>query len=173
MKLPELSSIAPRSRQPLARRAAGFTLVEVVLVLILLAILALVIIGRLTSPREVEAAAQAATLKNHLRYAQLRAINSGGPAAPDIWGIEKVGDGYRLFRREEDGGLTTFRFPAEESDTVTAPLLEWAGGFSLVGFDYYGRPFTDLIDFTPQAGEIKVAGGAHAVTITRETGFIP
>ncbi|MFH7320809.1 prepilin-type N-terminal cleavage/methylation domain-containing protein [Desulfurivibrio sp. D14AmB] len=172
MKLSELSRVGPRSRQRLPQRVAGFTLVEVVLVLILLAILALVVIGRLTSPREVEAGVQATVLKNHLRYAQLRAINSGGPADHDIWGIEKVGpSGYRLFRQEESE-LTPVALPGGE-DLVEAPLLDWDGGFSRVGFDYYGRPSTDLTNFADQAGSIRVIGGTHAVTITRETGFIP
>ena len=175
MVLSKLLSAAPERSggNQAAIRRRGFTLIEMVAVLVLLGILATVAVSRITGTQEAERNVEIAKLKNHLRYAQMRAMNSGGPEAPVIWGIQKVGgSGYRLFRRESDGTLTPFTLPGENQDTVTTQLLTWDGGFTVVGFDYFGRPSVNLTNFeTPQS--VPVTSGTNSITITQETGFIP
>ena len=65
---------------------AGFTTVEVIAVLLLLAVITAVVVSRY-STGTVDAVASADKLKVHLRYAQMRAMNS------DVtWGVRvKIG----------------------------------------------------------------------------------
>ena len=56
----------------------GFTLLEIIAILVILGILAVVVVSRTTS-MNAEVYAGADTLKTHLRYAQILAMNTNPP----------------------------------------------------------------------------------------------
>jgi len=144
----------------------GFTLFEILVVLILMGILAAVAMARATNTAADEVAA-ANNLKAHLRFAQIQAINS------DIsWGIYASGGGYALFK---DGDTNnTFLLPGENSKIVR-PSKVSIPSFT-VSFDEWGRPY-EVADpgaagASPANSEITISIGSQTITITPETGFI-
>jgi len=144
--------------QPKFRFNPGFTIIEVVVVLILLGVLAAVAVARFTDTGAAERAA-VDRLKVHIRQAQGLAMNSGTP-----WGVNAVGGSYHL--RNADGKQ---RFPGEDDDDIDFPS-EVSATFT-VYFDSWGRPCSDQDCNTPISSAITAINSR--VTITPETGFIP
>ena len=87
----------------------GFTLFEIIMVLLLLGLVSYFAATRLFSDDIPTQAAELELLKNHLRYAQSRAMNS-----ESSWGI-KFGSStrYWLFKGTEED--TVIRLPGVES----------------------------------------------------------
>ncbi len=148
---------------PERRASRGFTLLEVIVVLILLGIMAAVAIPRLTDTGAAERAA-ADKLKVHLRQAQGMALNS------DLsWGIQAAGGSYFFFH---GGDITNkARLPGEEEE------IPFPGGLApafTVSFDGWGRPYNvaDPAGNAPATSNITIAIGADTITIIPETGFI-
>ncbi|WP_051434362.1 prepilin-type N-terminal cleavage/methylation domain-containing protein [Desulfonatronum lacustre] len=140
----------------------GFTLMEVIVVIILLGILAVVAVVRF-SGTDAEDVAAANTLKTHLRYAQIRAM-----ADVVYWGIEiETSNKYVLIR--ETGGVPNL--PGESE-----PYLENipANISPLTTFRFSpgrGQPIDSGGNVMGNDQTISV--GTQAITITQETGFIP
>ena len=143
-------------------RQSGFTLFEIVMVLLILGVISYFVATRLFSPDAPTQGAELELLKNHLRYAQSKAMNS-----EMSWGI-KFGTTtrYWLFN-SVDGENAVKRLPGVE----TADAVMQLGAVQVtpppgnkVTFDYFGSPGTTTITISTTAGTI---------TITRNTGFIP
>ena len=66
----------------------GFSMIEMVIVLIVMAIMASYIMFRGTAGNDL--IAQAEILKSHLRYAQIKAMNDTDVNVPGGWGIQLV-----------------------------------------------------------------------------------
>lgn len=139
----------------------GFTLFEIIMVLLLLGVVTYFATTRLFSDDAPTQAAELELVKNHLRYAQSRAMNSDSS-----WGI-KFGSStrYWLFKGTEEN--TVIRLPGAESADgamllgsiqVTPP----SGG--KITFDSFGSPGSATIVLPTTAGNI---------TVTKNTGFIP
>ncbi|MFO8090499.1 MAG: prepilin-type N-terminal cleavage/methylation domain-containing protein [Desulfatiglandaceae bacterium] len=146
----------------------GFTLIEVVVVLILVGVLAAVAVSRVTDTGAAERAA-ADSLKAHLRQAQGLSLNSD-----TVWGVQASGGSYHLFyvNVDEDTNTTTVvtqRFPGEDADDIDFP--SGVSATFTVYFDGWGRPCSDQSCDTPITSAITAIGSR--VTITPETGYIP
>lgn len=138
----------------------GFTMIEVIAVLIILGIISAVFIVRGMGTEAVKLQAEVDTLKGHLRYAQYLAIND---ISPTKWGINLADSYYTLVKNASGDGVTftsPFSLPNESSATHSfAPITATS---ATVLFDEWGSP-----DIT------SLAFGGQSVTITAETGFIP
>ncbi len=155
------------------RNKSGFTVIEILSVLAVLGILAAVAVSRMSHQDDMEIRIQTQNLKAHLRYAKLKALNSGSPDNPVIWGIESDGSHYWLFKREDGVEESPYRLPGEENDTVPEDAL----GLSpfVIGFDYYGRPLSDPSDpdgsLWTENGQIETGPGV-SLTVIKNTGLI-
>lgn len=137
----------------------GFTMIEIVAVLIILGIIAAVAISRGLSVNDVTAQSEVETLKGHLRFAQSRAMNELSPVK---WGIQANGSSYTLVRNL-NGDNTTFDSPSHlpgESSAIHTTTLSGAGSGTVL-FDDWGNPTVTVITFV-----------GRSISITPNTGFI-
>lgn len=141
----------------------GFTMIEMVIVLIVMAIVATFILVRAT-PGSIDLIAQTEILKSHLRYAQIRAMNDD--TVP--WGIRIPDAGsYLLYR---NNAQATSLLPGENAQTHTLPtgIIVTAGFGSTYNFDAWGSPGTSTLTITLSQGSTT-----NSITITKNTGYIP
>ena len=140
---------------------AGFTMIEVITVLLLLGILVVGAVARLGGVTDTaQNTSDIDRLKSHLRYAQIRALNTMG-----VWGVDFTGGSYNLYR---DGDATVYSFPGEENSDIEKPTSITYAGY--VSFDEWGRPYTSQGTGTPLTA---TPSGLSSITITPETGYIP
>lgn len=163
------------------RKESGFTIIEIVVVLIVMSIITAFSISRGINPR-TDLNIQTEVLKTHLRHAQARALNSNIP-----WGIRTnaAGDIYWLFQYQNPT-ITIINLPGEDNSTVSLTpegITITAGTYS---FDSRGRPYytsetgepaaagTDLLTLgADQVITLLKSGETQTITITKSTGFIP
>lgn len=141
------------------RNCRGFTIIEIVVVLIMIGILSAVAIARAmdNTPNEIAAAN---ALKAHLRFAQAQALNSD-----KVWGVEYVSsNSYRLYYIDNDETPTRVSalLPGETSDPLVLSRVTIGTEDFDVSFDSWGRP----------TGNASINIGDQTVTITPDTGFI-
>ena len=157
------------------RGRRGFTTVEVIAVLVIIGVLTAMIAARYWGPSIYSTQSVAEELKNHLRFAQTRAMNSNV-----IWGVNFVDSThYTIFK---DGDTThTVTPPGVSSNTVDISnqgvSLGGIAAGDVVSFDDWGIPYTNAAGTTPQSGtrSITVSGGGQTATIQiiQNTGYIP
>jgi prepilin-type N-terminal cleavage/methylation domain-containing protein len=148
------------------RRCRGFTLIELVVTILIVAIVAAVAISRIFSANPVELSSQIDKIKSHLRYAQMRSMNDNL-----IWGIHFSGTEYSLFR---NGDITdTIQLPGEDSVTVSLPQGD--NSTVTVTFDTWGRP-SESPSASPLSAidlSLKMGGKSGAITVYKNTGYVP
>lgn len=141
----------------------GFTLIEVIAVLIVLGIVSAVVISRVSGIDEAKLQAEIDTLKGHLRYAQSLAMNEIPPVK---WGVQINAATFTLVRNETGDDVTfdsPYNLPNESSATHTFENGISASAATVL-FDEWG---------SPGATSITVTMGGKSITITANTGFIP
>ena len=163
--MPELRHYASPSAakgDPTLRWAAGFNLLEMLVVLLLIGVLSAVVVSRYPSIARYDLASETETLKGHLRYAQLRAIS--GMAT---WGIQLANTQYTLVR---NGATAPFNLPGENSPvhTLSAGISISSGSGTLISFDSWGSPGVANLSVTLNSGT-----EARTIVVGRNTGFIP
>jgi MSHA pilin protein MshC len=139
----------------------GFTMIEMVMVLIVLAIVGAVIAYRPTTTSN-DLIAQTEILKSHLRYAQIRAMND-----TVSWGIHIPDAGsYILYK---NNAQATSQLPGETAQTHTLPTdVIITSGVATYNFDEWGSPGTSTLTITLSQGTT-----ISNITITKNTGYIP
>lgn len=151
----------------------AFTILEVLIVLTLIAVFAAIAVARQPST-QVTLKAQKLALEAHIRYAQMRAMNSDSR-----WGIaiDPNNDQVYWLFEEIDTDTTQQRLLPGE-DGITVDLAAKGISISISGtnsflFDDWGRPlsggayFMDDIDLFLQKDE-----GSETLVVTAETGFV-
>jgi prepilin-type N-terminal cleavage/methylation domain-containing protein len=158
----------------------GFTLIEIIGVLVVMGILAAIIISRAMSTTSTNRIAQESVIRNHIRYAQAAAMKQG-----TIWGVKCDGADYWLFRTNDPDTTANQRaLPGEENAKVSLAVKKIAMSTFTVFFDGSGRPYTAYTNTatnTPvtTANPLSItvnsvpAGAAVTFDITPETGFMP
>ena len=141
---------------------AGFTMIEVVAVLLILGIIAAVVTVRISDTTTYDLSSQREAVKAHLRLAQARAMSTSSP-----WGIHFASSKtYYLF--QGDGSTTPVQLLGEDTATVSLTTKKSSLTISSaplrITFDTYGSPGTTTITIATNGGNI---------TVTKNTGFIP
>jgi MSHA pilin protein MshC len=156
----------------------GFTLVEIIAVLVVLGVLAAVVINRAMSTTTTNRIAQESVVKNHIRYAQAMAVKQGA-----IWGIKCDGTDYWLFINDPNTVTNQRALPGEANAKITLADKNISMSAFTVFFDTIGRPYTVYTDTTTNtpvsaANPISItmdsvpSGVAVTFGITPETGFM-
>lgn len=144
----------------------GFTLIEVIVVLVTLGILATVVINKDYVSREVPDKGKAEALKAHLRYAQGHAITYMEILRFEF--LDFYDGAYHEYALTDITGFEPVYLPGDIPDDLPMTSTQ-----NPVYFNMYGQPVA--IDGTPLAGDITVTAGQYiisTITITQETGFI-
>jgi prepilin-type N-terminal cleavage/methylation domain-containing protein len=162
-------------------RDKGFTLIEMIFVLIVLFIVAAVFMSRYASTGTNELMIETDGLKTSLHYAQMKAMNDTVDSAPLGWGIFPNSASYTLVKSvltatsnlAADKPLThpgdTHRLATGVSVAITA------GGVAIVAFNEWGAPID--ASGVPVTGNItltltKSGESAAHITVIKNTGFI-
>ena len=155
------------------RNQHGFTLIEITVVLLLMAIIAAYAIGRSISTGQIDLAGQTDKIRNQIRYVQATAMKQSGA----IWGVISNGNQYWMFKNNTG---TPEIIPGERNAQIT---LADVGIDSLtiftLFFDRFGIPYTAYVDATNNAPlgnplSIIVSSGTQSRTIRviPETGLV-
>ena len=166
-----------RIRQ-LLRRQGGFTFIEIISVLLILGVISYFVATRLFMDDTPTQRGEFELFKNHLRYAQSRAMNS-----EDVWGI-KCGTSKRCWLfKWADGVDTVKRLPGVESSDGVLEMtsVQISGTPIVVACDAFGTPCSpggatcSPLTTSPSISVLAAAGGSTVgtITVTKNTGFIP
>ena len=144
------------------RNNHGFTLIEIIAVLIVIGILASVTAVIFSSMDEHNLATEVEILKSHLRFAQSRAMSDNVS-----WGIAFSGNSYTLQR---NGIMSTSNLPNDNSSTHILKGEVTVNSTSAVTFDQFGSliPLDTGINII-----LSDDDNSHTITVTPNTGFIP
>jgi prepilin-type N-terminal cleavage/methylation domain-containing protein len=168
------------------RNQKGFTLIEITVVLVMMAIISAYVIGRSVSSEQIDLAAQTDRIRNQIRYANSMAMKR----SDRIWGIkcDTNTDQYWLFsvpipvtagdENEADNQIT---FPGERNkkNSLADLRIDDMTGFTLF-FDRIGKPYNAYTDEgdpsnVPLSNDLVItvyAGGqTRNITVIPETGL--
>lgn len=141
-----------------SRDRRGFSLVQVIAVLLVLSVIAVVVAMRqdITS---IDVYREAEIVRAHLRYVQ--AVAMGHNTA--TWGVSFASGSYTLLK---DGSAAALQFPNETGSTrvLSSGLSFTSGAGTVVTFDEWG---------TPGVSDVAIVlGGIETIRIRGNTGFI-
>jgi len=140
----------------------GFTLIEVISVLILIGIISVVMIARMSNTADYDLASQLEAVKAHLRLAQSRAMSWNKSCGVNF----NSQTTYYLF--DASAPDTPVQMLGEKNATVDLvdkdSTLKITSAPQVITFDAYGSPGTATVTVATNGGNI---------TITKNTGFIP
>lgn len=157
---------------------SGFTLIEVIAIVIVMSIITAFVVGRVADNKP-ELIAQKEVLKVHLRYAQSRSMNS--TLDYGIQSDNTGGDTYWLFSYN---GIISVRinFPGEQLNHIDLSALGLSMDDNIiVCFNSKGIPYTDFNtdNVANRQNEdrtltLSTSSGSdsESITITENTGFI-
>ena len=116
------------------KKFSGFTLLEIIVVLLVLGIVSTVVVSRYVNANaDARDAALMAKIRSHLRYARNASMNSDA-----TWWINFNSGSYTLNKRDAAGTSTIAVFPGEGEPVVDLP--DGFGPNTSVYFDGWGRP---------------------------------
>jgi MSHA pilin protein MshC len=153
---------------------SGFTILEIVAVLLVLSVVSAVVVSRQRLP-SLHVNTWADRVRCQLRYAQTRAMTSDS-----VWGLTFNGNSYALFRNGNAADLV--QLPGEPAALVTLPV-GLTVPLAVVAFDTWGAPYLDAAATTVQppgppraivlSSSLSAPSETQSITITPGTGFIP
>jgi prepilin-type N-terminal cleavage/methylation domain-containing protein len=161
---------------PKHEKAQGFTLIEVIAVLILIAIVSVVVLSRGTSTSQADLKANAEALKGHIRYAQMRAMNADVAGCNASFGMVISGGSYYMFSNCSTASKVVLP-GAESSAGITLPSgMTVTPAPTTFSFDKWGRPYPSS-NGTGSGSTIPLtinySGLSEPINIRNNTGFAP
>ena len=164
----------------------GYTLVEVTVVLVIIAIISMIIITR-SRDLSTGLISQTEIMKTHLRYAQTLAMSAGGS---DVFGIRCSAspNEYWLFKgTDPDSNVMSLTddaaYDIDNDDRLDLAQKDIQAGAFTVFFDHRGIPYsayTDETSNTPLSPDLTISvtptgevSPVETITVTELTGFIP
>jgi len=161
------------------RNNHGFTILEIVVVLVLISVIAAAVFTRSITTDQINFVGQVDKIQSHIRYARSLAMKHGQADNSERWGIFCTADYYWLFHWKQGGDEgTPIKFPGEENDIITLSDLGLNMSFFLLYFDKFGKPY-EMNDLNYLVDELKINVSAAAdasqkkiIAITPETGLV-
>ena len=151
----------------------GFTLLEVIAVLILIAIISAVALSRGNAVKQSTLYTFAAELRANLRYVQNNSM-----ATQSICSLIFNGNSYKF----QDGDNTDQILPGQDQLSISAPSgVNMAPTSATIAFDYWGRPGANKTDndddgLLDDSASINItlsnSDDSITLAITQETGYI-
>jgi type II secretory pathway pseudopilin PulG len=148
----------------------GFTLLEVLVILTLIAFLTVVVVSMFQDRDGARHITTGDILAAHLRYVQMRSMDSGAS-----WGIQYNNsngqNAYWMFRHPS---ADPHPLPGESDDRVNlvSGITVGPGDFTL-RFDDWGRPIANLPFVDGQLSlSLTMAGKSLPLTISANTGYV-
>lgn len=148
----------------------GFTLIEIISVLVIISIIAAIAVVKMSSTSDYDVISQVEVVKTNMRLAQSRAMNSSR-----VWGINfSSASTYSMF--QNGNTVNVVRIPNQGADNVTLPAgMTITTG--IVSFDAWGKPYTDAAGTAAQNATRTLtltnkSGDYRTISITQNTGFI-
>ena len=155
------------------RSQYGFTLIEIVVVLVLMSIISAYVIGRSAGTEQVDLVGQTDKIRNQIRFAQSFAMKRSDA----IWGIKCQSNQYWMFK---DTTATQEIIPGERLTPINLAAISISMDDFELYFDRMGKPYTAYTDEStntpvgPADLVINLSGGGQSRTITviPETGMV-
>lgn len=161
-----------------AHKNRGFTMIEIVIVLVVLFIATATIMSRFTTTGTNELMVEREALKASLRFAQIQSLNDDTiTSSSSGWGIHFPNDSsYILYKNGSPAGIM---IPVKDPDPVKDPppknthslqgnVRITSGVGTTVAFDRWGSPGTAAVSITLAKGT-----ESDTITVTKNTGYIP
>ncbi len=166
----------------MTRNNRGFTIVEIIVVLVLISIIAAATFTRSITTDQINFVGQVDKILSHIRYTKSLAMKRGQGDNTERWGIFCTANDYWLFHWIDDGTAgdeaIAIKFPGEENGIITLADLGVDMDFFLLYFDNLGKPYTtNAFNNLTSDLSITISSAADAtvsreIIITPETGFI-
>ena len=162
------------------RRNSGYTLIEMVVVLVLISIISATVFSRSITTDRINFVGQVDKIRNHIRYAQSLAMKSLNLDLNSTkrWGIKCFGNRYWLFTYENFGDDNTpVILPGQETDKVSLSDLGVTMNAFTLFFDGLGKPYKTQYNNAVRLDSplnITISAGSQSSTlnVSPETGMI-
>lgn len=156
---------------PAGPRSAGFTLIEVITVLLIIGILSSVVFSRGTSLNS-DLQARMSEVRSQLRYLQLKAMKTNTTY------LVLRSEGANYWAYNSANSTIFLALPGETSSTISLTDKKMTMSPFIISFDRFGIPYSvSGSTHTKLANNatitITAGGQSGTLTVTPETGFVP